>query len=88
MLGMARPRGYRLNSQAWEDVLRWRGLSLTQVAERANIGRPTISGLVGGFARASLPMAHKLATALDVHPETLFPTMRRDMDEIGTEAAA
>lgn len=73
---MARPRGHRLSPSAWEDVLTLRGDSLTAVAERADIPRATLSGLVGGHARASVPVAHQLAAAIGCHPETLFPTLR------------
>lgn len=79
---MAKPRGHRLSAQAWDDLLRAKGVSLTHVAERADIGRASVSGLVHGHARASIPMAHKLAAALDCHPETLFPTLRLDMTEV------
>lgn len=73
---MARPRGHRLSPSAWQDILTLRGDSLTAVADRADIPRATVSGLVGGHARASVPVAHQLATALGCHPETLFPTLR------------
>lgn len=79
--GMARPKGYRLSSQAWDDLVRIKGTNITQVAERAGVGSATISGLLHGHARASLPMAHKVAAALECHPETLFPTIRIDMAE-------
>lgn len=38
--------------------------------------RATLSGLVGGHARASVTVAHQLADSLGCHVETLFPTMR------------
>lgn len=75
---MARPQGHRLSPTAWNDILRITGTSLTQVAELSGIPRPTLSSLVGGHHRASVPMAHKLAQALDCHPQTLFPTLRPD----------
>lgn len=74
--GMARPKGLRLSPSAWNDVLRLKRLTLSEVAELADINRATISGLVGGHARASLPMARQLADALEVDAETLFPTLR------------
>lgn len=73
---MARPKGHRLSPKAWDDVLRFKGDTLTAVADRADIPRATVSGLVGGFHRASVPTAHKLANALGCDPETLFPTLR------------
>jgi plasmid maintenance system antidote protein VapI len=73
---MARPAGHQLSREAWEDILRLSGLSLTLVADRAEIPRPTLSSLTHGHHAASVPMAHKLAKALDCHPITLFPTLR------------
>ena len=73
---MARPRGHRLSPAAWQDVLTLRGLSLTQAAELAGVPRATVSGLVGGHQRASVPLTRKLSEALGCSPETLFPTLR------------
>jgi len=73
---MARPQGHRLSPEAFGDVLNLTGLTLTEASERSEIPRPTLSSLLGGFHRASVPMAHKLATALGVHPQTLFPSLR------------
>lgn len=72
---MARPSGHRLNRAAWEDILALRGLTLTQVAEMAEVPRPTLSALLGGHNRASVPATHKIAAALGVQPATLFPTL-------------
>ena len=36
---MARPAGHSLNRWAWDDLLRFTGLTLTDVAERAEIPR-------------------------------------------------
>lgn len=72
---MARPAGHLLHRPAWEDVLRLRGLSLTEVSDLAEIPRSTISSLLGGHHRASVPQAHKIARALGCNPETLFPTL-------------
>lgn len=41
----------------------------------ADIPRATVSGIVNGHYGASTPMAHRLADALSVHPETLFPSL-------------
>ena len=76
---MARPRGHRLSPAAWSDILTLRGESLTSVAEHSGVPRATLSGLAGGFHRASVPVAHKIAAALGVNPETLFPTLRASM---------
>lgn len=78
---MARPAGHELSARAWDDILRLSGVSLTQVADRAEIPRPTLSSMYGGHHKASVPVAHKLAHALGVHPETLFPTLRVKADE-------
>lgn len=56
-------------------MLRLTGLSLTQVAAMAEVPRPTLSSLLGGHHRASVPMAHRIATAIGVHPGTLFPSL-------------
>lgn len=76
VVAMARPKGHRLSPTALEDILRLRGDSITAVADRSGIPRATLSGLAGGFHRASVPVAHQLAGALGCNPETLFPTMR------------
>lgn len=75
---MARPAGHKLSPTAWDDMVRLAGTSLTAVAERSEIPRATLSSLLGGHHRASVPMAHKLASALGCHPQTLFPTLRQD----------
>lgn len=74
---MARPAGVALNREAWEDILSLTGKNLTQVAELADIPRATVSSLLGGFHKASVPMAHRLALALGVNPRTLFPDLNR-----------
>lgn len=79
---MARPAGHRLSRTAWDDVLRLAGLSLTRVAELADIPRPTLSSLLGGHHRASVPMAHRIAGAVGVHPETLFPSLIHEVDDV------
>lgn len=70
-----RPAGHLLNRVAWDDVLRYTGRSLTQVAADGDVPRPTLSSLLGGHHRASVPTCHTIATTLGVHPETLFPTL-------------
>lgn len=77
---MARPAGHRLNRSAWEDILKLKGLSLTQVSELAEVPRPTLSALLGGHNRASVPQAHQIAEALEVNPLTLFPSLTADFD--------
>lgn len=72
---MSRPQGHQLNRAAWEDILKLTGLSLTQVADMAEVPRPTVSSLLGGHHKASVPTAHRIATAVKVQPATLFPTL-------------
>lgn len=72
---MARPRGHKLSRPAWDDLTNGAGLSLTEVAERAQIPRATLSVLLGGHSRASVPMTARLAAALNCQPGTLFPTL-------------
>lgn len=85
---MARPSGHQLNPAAWDDVLRLTGLSLTQVAERSEVARPTLSSLLGGHHKASVPMTSRIAAALGVRPETLFPTLIPSIVRAKDEAAA
>lgn len=72
---VARPSGHLLNTKAWTDVLNMRGLSLTEVAARSEVPRATLSSLLGGHHRAAVPMAHRIALAIDCDPVTLFPTL-------------
>lgn len=82
MCGMARPKGHTLSTEAWDDILRLSGLTLTLVAERADIPRPTLSSLLGGHHAASAPMAHKLAAAVRCNPATLFPSLRATSQDV------
>lgn len=79
---MARPAGHELSAEAWDDILRLTGTSLTQIADRADIARPTLSSMLHGHHKASVPVAHKLAGALGVHPRTLFPSLRVKVEEV------
>lgn len=72
---MARPRGHKLSRPAWEDLSNHAGLSLVEIAERAEIPAPTLRVLLGGFSRASVPMTARLAAALNCQAPTLFPTL-------------
>jgi plasmid maintenance system antidote protein VapI len=72
---MARPLGHRMNRAAWDFFLRERGLSLTQVAEESDTPRPSLSAIVGGHNRASVPIAHRLAAVLRCEPGVLFPDL-------------
>lgn len=72
---MARPAGAPLNRSAFDDLLAVKGLTLTQVADLAEVPRATLSGLRGGHHSASAPIAHRIAAAIEVEPATLFPTL-------------
>lgn len=75
---MARPKGYRISPKAWDDiVVAGKKLTVTEVAALTGINRATISGLLGGHARASLSMARTLADGIGVHVESLFPLTDR-----------
>lgn len=76
-----------MSPTAWNDILTIKGLTLTEVSELADVQRASVSGIVGGHTRASVTMAHKLAAALGVSPETLFPAMRAQFAEVDHEAA-
>ncbi len=73
---MARPQGFQLSAEAWHDITRLTGLTLTDVAERSEIPRSTLSSLLGGHHKASLPMCHRIASTMSVSPRTLFPELR------------
>ena len=88
MVRMARPRGHRLNPDALEALLRHAGTTITELADKAGLPRATVSGLLGGHHRASVPAAHKLADAIGCAPGALFPTLRAGFSETDTEAAA
>lgn len=75
---MPRPAGHLLNRDAFQDFLDRTGLSLTEVADRADLPRSTVSALLGGYSRAATPNAHKIATAIGCRPQTLFPTLSPD----------
>lgn len=72
---MPRPAGHLLNRDAFQDFLDRTGLSLTEVADRADLPRSTVSALLGGYSKAATPNAHKIATAVGCRPQTLFPTL-------------
>lgn len=85
---MGRPKGYRLSACAWRDLSKSKGLSITEVSEITDIQRATISGMVGGHARASLPMAQRLADALGCEVGTLFPLLSPQFSDICEAEAA
>lgn len=79
---MPRPAGHKLNRAAFDDVLRLTGRSLTEIARLSGVPRATISSLYGGFHRASVPTTHKIARAAECHPQTLFPTLLVEVEEV------
>lgn len=85
---MARPQGHILNRDAWEDWTTQKlGTSLTTFAKEADINRATLSGLVAGHQRASVELAHKLATTAGCRVGTLFPSLGRDAERLAEAAA-
>lgn len=72
---MARPRGLRLSRYAFDDLLRWQRLSMTEAAQRSGLPLSTLSGLVNGDHRASMKTVRALSEGLGVNAETLFPEL-------------
>jgi DNA-binding XRE family transcriptional regulator len=72
---MSRPRGHRINRPALEAFMLLAGTTQTQLAELAELKRATLTGIIGGYAGASTPIAHKIAAALGCPPAAIFPTM-------------
>ena len=64
-----------MSRPALDDVLRLRGLSMTEAADRAGIALTTLSGLAADGHRASIGTAHQIAEALECSPGTLFPEL-------------
>ena len=58
-----------------------KGTTQTHLAELTGLPLPTISGLMGGHARASTPVAHKIAAAIGCPPAAIFPTMQAQFVE-------
>lgn len=85
---MPRPTGFWINREAWEDVTRLAGLSIPTVAERGDIKATTLRTVVSGNDRASLELAHKIARAIDVRVETLFPSISHRFEQNNVRAAA
>jgi transcriptional regulator with XRE-family HTH domain len=85
---MARPRGHKLNPDAFEALLQCSGRTITDVAEAAGIERATLSGLIGGHSRAAVPNAHRIAGVLGCRPAAIFPTLRADFAEADPGMAA
>lgn len=63
-------------------------MNLTQVADRADLSRPTLSSLVQNHHWASVPMTRLIADAVGCHPETLFPSLRPITERRGKRIAA
>jgi hypothetical protein len=87
-----RPKGYRLNLAAFEDLLDIRCISKTEAAKRSDLKLTTVSSLstkTGERHRASIDTARKLAAGLDVQPATLFPELAfTDLRDEDAEVAA
>jgi transcriptional regulator with XRE-family HTH domain len=92
--GMARPRGKRLNPDAFDDAVSRHPngpFTKTEVASGADISPGTLADLYGGRRRASEEIVRNLAQFLNVRPGTLFPELgpfvERD-DALTLEAAS
>jgi transcriptional regulator with XRE-family HTH domain len=86
---MARPKGYRLSTAAWNDVVvNGKKFTVTEVAALTGVNRASLSGLLGGHTRASLTMARNLADGLGVSAETLFPLLDPRLAADAVEVAA
>lgn len=74
---MARPKGFTLNYEAFDDWLLARGLTRTEFSALAEIAPSSISGMtrVGAQKGVSLPVAIRMAETLRVRPGTLFPEL-------------
>jgi len=58
----------RLRMAIWKT-----GLSQTEIARRAGIGRATLSSIVCGWLNPSEDYKIKISMALGIHPGKLFP---------------
>jgi transcriptional regulator with XRE-family HTH domain len=74
---MARPKGFQLNTDAFEDLLVARGMTRSEIADQAEIALSSLSGLtrIGRQKGASLPVALRIASVMRVRPGTLFPEL-------------
>ena len=72
---MARPRGLRLNTPAFEAILDARGKGRTYVAEASGKNLSFVSDLAFGRYGASRETAKAIADALLVDPAVLFPEL-------------
>lgn len=72
---MARPAGKRLLGAAFRDVLRLKGISMTEAAERCGMSLTTMSGLVNGDHGASDKTIRQICDGLELSDSTLFPEL-------------
>jgi transcriptional regulator with XRE-family HTH domain len=84
---MARPKGFLLNRAALEDILRLRGLSMTEAAARSGVALTTLSGLAATDHRASIRTAHQLAQGIECAVGTLFPELTTRFAEVQADGA-
>ncbi|HXH58431.1 helix-turn-helix transcriptional regulator [Iamia sp.] len=76
---MARPAGHKLSRSAWTDLVRLTGYDIGKIEEYSGVPAATLRGLVAGRHNASIPVAHKIASAFECHPRTLFPSLTVDV---------
>lgn len=75
---MSRPRGKRLNPDAFDDAVARHPngpFTKTEVAEGSNVSPGTLADLYGGRRRASEEVVRNLSQFLNVRPGTLFPEL-------------
>lgn len=72
---MARPRGYRLNRQALDDLLQAKRISITEAAVASGLVPNTLAKLAQGRHRASITTVRLLAEGIGCSAETLFPEL-------------
>ena len=72
---MARPRGLRLNTPAFDAVLAARSKSKTDVAQGSGKNLSFLSDLTSGRYGASAATAKAICDVLMVEPAVLFPEL-------------
>lgn len=71
---MTRPKGFRLNRPALQDILNLKGITSAEGAARAGLSKQMLSSLVHGGG-ASIKTVQRLAEGIGCDPATLFPEL-------------
>lgn len=87
---LGRPKGYRLNRDAFDHLLEQSRLTATSVAADAGVSISTLSGLRSGKHCASTDVAGRIADVMGCRVGVLFPeaTYRFSQSDSAPEAAA